>query len=83
MFDINKVKTYGVVTMHTFYKEKRNERKHTAGKIGEEPSLLKTITMEEKRVTHEHFSLYNNFIGVLVQQDKVNEMRRGAAKLKK
>lgn len=56
---------------------------NTAGKIGEEPSLLKTITMEEKRVPHEHFSLYNNFIGVLVQQDKVNEMIRGAAKLKK
>lgn len=43
---------------------------NTAGKIGEEPSLPKNITMKEKRVPHEHLNLYNNFTGMLIQEDK-------------
>lgn len=38
---------------------------NTTSKI--ELSLPKNIIMEEKRVPHEHFNLYKNFIGVLIQ----------------
>lgn len=56
---------------------------NTAGKIGEEPSSPKNITMKEKRVPHEHLNLYNNFTGMLIQEDKVNEMETSTAKPRK
>ena len=32
--------------------------------------------MEEKTVPHEHFSFYNNFMGMIIQEDKVNKMKQ-------
>lgn len=32
--------------------------------------------MEEKTAPREHFSLHNNFMGVIIQEDKVNKMKQ-------
>ena len=48
----------------------------STGKTGKEPSLPKNIIMEVKTVPHEHFSLYNNFMGMIIQEDKVNKMKQ-------
>ena len=49
---------------------------NSTGKTGKEPSLPQNIIMEEKTAPREHFSLYNNFMGVIIQEDKVNKMKQ-------
>lgn len=58
--------------MQTYYREERNEKKQHSKQ--DRPHLPKNIIME-KRVPHEHFNLYSNFIAVLIQQDKMSEMK--------
>lgn len=61
MLDVNKMKTYGVVTMKTFYKEKRNERKQHS-KQDRWRTLFAQIHNHEREelVPHETFSRYVN-----------------------
>lgn len=83
MLDINKMKTCGVVTMKILYKEKGNERKQHSKQDRRRTQFSQKHNLGIKESFHEYFSLYNNFIGVFIQQDKVKEMKRKTTKLSK